>query len=452
MLLLEKVFQIINESGLQYCIQNKYEMMPKEIPSDIDMMYKDASEEFLDNLVKKIADETGLIITQKICQGYFEYTYIISYPTPKKYFQLQLDFYRAISRRHYLNIMPAEEMLNTRRFYRCFYVPDQYIELKYMWIRRTIKHDLDEGHISIAKELYALNPIQYKKNLTQDFGERLTDIILEILKTNDKKLFYSNFKLFDSKAKEISRRNATLLVRLKYAWFMLKTVIPKRVFHKCGMSVAMISPDGGGKSTIIERVRGSVGGSFYGDKVLYFRPRLLKNAGHYNVLNRTEEAASNPDPHGVELDGKMKSLARFLFYNLDFLFGMWIKVGKMKIGKQIVFFDRYYYDYLVDLKRYKYDIPRWLPKVFLFLIPKPDMIFILDGSPKYLYERKKELTIAELEQQCRKYRAIPNTIKSAILINVERDIDEIVDEITTRIIAESERRTKKLMKNTREVR
>ena len=84
MLLLEKVFQIINNSGLVYCIQNKYEMMPETIPSDIDMMYKDASEDFLDNLVKRIATETGLIITQKICQGYFEYTYIISYPCPKE--------------------------------------------------------------------------------------------------------------------------------------------------------------------------------------------------------------------------------------------------------------------------------------------------------------------------------------------------------------------------------
>ena len=74
LLLLEKVFEIINKSGLEYCIQNKYEMMPEQIPSDIDMMYRNASEEFLDNLVKEIAQETGLIITQKICQGYYEYT------------------------------------------------------------------------------------------------------------------------------------------------------------------------------------------------------------------------------------------------------------------------------------------------------------------------------------------------------------------------------------------
>lgn len=78
MLLLEKVFQIINESGLDYCIQNKYEMMPEEIPSDIDMMYRNADESFLDQLVIKVAKETQLLVTQKIVQGYYEYTYILS--------------------------------------------------------------------------------------------------------------------------------------------------------------------------------------------------------------------------------------------------------------------------------------------------------------------------------------------------------------------------------------
>ena len=71
MLLLEKVFQTINESGLDYCIQNKYEMMPEEIPSDIDMMYRNADESFLDQLVIKVAKETRLLVTQKIVQGSF---------------------------------------------------------------------------------------------------------------------------------------------------------------------------------------------------------------------------------------------------------------------------------------------------------------------------------------------------------------------------------------------
>lgn len=446
MLLLEKVFEIINASGLQYCIQNKYEMMPEEIPSDIDMMYKDASEEFLDNLVNKVAKETGLIVTQKICQGYFEYTYIISYPCPQKYFQLQLDFYRAISRRGYLNIMPAEEMLENKRFYKCFYVPDPYIEFKYMWIRRTIKHDMNNEHIEIAKKLYLNNPEKYIEQLKKDFGPEVSSLVLEILDKNDVEIFNRNFEVFNSAAKRISRKNASLPIRLNYTAFMLGTVIPKRIFHKCGLSVAFIAPDGAGKSTVINRVKETVSGSFYGVNLYYMRPHLFKNLGHYNKLNPTEEAATNDNPHGVVCDGVFKSAVRFFFYNLDFQLGTLLKINRKKINKQLVIFDRYYYDYFADMKRYKYSLPAWFPVAFEWMIPKPDMVFVLDGNPEVLYERKKELPISELEKQCSVFHQLAQNRKHFYAINVNRDVDTIVDEITETILREMERRAVRIMK------
>lgn len=446
MLLLEKVFKVINESNLDYCIQNKYEMMPEEIPSDIDMMYRDASEEDLDNLVNKVAKETGLIVTQKICQGYFEYTYIISYPCPQKYFQLQLDFYRAISRRGYLNIMPAEEMLENKRFYKCFYVPDLYIEFKYMWIRRTIKHDMNNEHIEIAKKLYLNNPEKYIEQLKKDFGAEVSSLVLEILDKNDVEIFNRNFEVFNSAAKRISRKNASLPVRLKYTAFMLGTVIPKRIFHKCGLSVAFIAPDGAGKSTIINRVKETVSGSFYGVNLYYMRPHLFKNLGHYNKLNPTEEAATNDNPHGVVCDGVFKSAVRFFFYNLDFQLGTLLKINRKKINKQLVIFDRYYYDYFADMKRYKYSLPAWFPAAFEWMIPKPDMVFVLDGNPEVLYERKKELPISELEKQCSVFHQLAQNRKNFYAINVNRDVDTIVDEVTETILQEMSRRTSRIMK------
>ncbi len=446
MLLLEKVFKVINESNLDYCIQNKYEMMPEEIPSDIDMMYRNASEEDLDNLVSKVAKETGLIVTQKICQGYFEYTYIISYPCPQKYFQLQLDFYRAISRRGYLNIMPAEEMLENKRFYKCFYVPDPYIEFKYMWIRRTIKHDMNNEHIEIAKKLYLNNPEKYIEQLKKDFGAEVSSLVLEILDKNDVEIFNRNFEVFNSAAKRISRKNASLPVRLKYTAFMLGTVVPKRIFHKCGLSVAFIAPDGAGKSTIINRVKETVSGSFYGVNLYYMRPHLFKNLGHYNKLNPTEEAATNDNPHGVVCDGVFKSAVRFFFYNLDFQLGTLLKINRKKINKQLVIFDRYYYDYFADMKRYKYSLPAWFPAAFEWMIPKPDMVFVLDGNPEVLYERKKELPISELEKQCSVFHQLAQNRKNFYAINVNRDVDTIVDEVTETILQEMSRRTSRIMK------
>lgn len=40
---IQTIFEVINNSKLDYCIQNKYEMLPEENPSDIDMFYRNAS-------------------------------------------------------------------------------------------------------------------------------------------------------------------------------------------------------------------------------------------------------------------------------------------------------------------------------------------------------------------------------------------------------------------------
>ena len=69
MVLLEKIFDIINRSGLDYCIQNKYEMMPEEIQSDIDMMYRGAGEKDLDARVIRRDQETRRLIKRNIGKG-----------------------------------------------------------------------------------------------------------------------------------------------------------------------------------------------------------------------------------------------------------------------------------------------------------------------------------------------------------------------------------------------
>ena len=97
-----------------------------------------------------------------------------------------------------------------------------------------------------------------------------------------------------------------------YRKFQIFEVIPKRVIHKSGISVAFLSPDGGGKSTAIKAVSEQVSGSFYGNVELYFRPHYLSNAGSYKLYNKTSEETTNTDPHGKKLNGKIKSFLRFI--------------------------------------------------------------------------------------------------------------------------------------------
>lgn len=448
MLLIEQIFKIINDSGLDYCIQNKYEMMPESIPSDIDIMYKNANEKFLDKLVGKIIKETNGILVQKYVQGYYQYTYIIYYKTETGFFQIPLDFYRAISWSNYFVVMMAEEMLDSKRFYKCFYVPDYYVELKYMWIRRTIKKDLNDEHLKISEELFRKDMCKNSEYLKKDFGDEVGELIVEIINTRQINLFYTKFNMFERAVKRLSKKNDDLRKRIANAGFLLTKILPKRIIHTCGISIGFLSPDGGGKSTIINELCEMMKdiNIFDGVKQYYFRPKLLKNLGHYNRINPHEEESTNSNPHGKVEGGLLKSFVRFMFYNCDFILGTVLKIWPDKMAKKLVLFDRYYYDYYVDIKRYQYGFSKKVPRLFSWMIPTLDIVFVLDAPSDVLYARKQELSIDELLRQRDAFQKIPRIVKSARIIDVNRNVTDIVQDINEIIVELQSKRTKKIFK------
>lgn len=442
MLLLEKVFNIINESGLDYCVQNKYEMMPEEIPSDIDMMYREASERDLDNIVSTVAKETNLLVTQKIVQDYGEYTYILSYPAPTSRFQLQLDFYRVISKGNIHNVLLSDELLDNKRFYKIFYIPGRYEELRYIIVRRTLKKDLTQIDLQKMSYLYE-NDFD---SLENDFGKVTTNLIVESIQKNSTDIFYDNYKVFFESIVNLSKKKFGVKSKLNYIMFKLINYPTKRIAHKCGLSIAFLAPDGTGKSTVIEGISKTCSGSFYGVENLYFRPRLFRNLGHYNKINPSEEASTNSNPHGAKLHGKVKSMLRFIFYNFDFLLGTSCLIDRYKIKKKLVIFDRYYYDYYADMQRYQYSISKKWIDIFKFMIPTPDIVFILDAPSKIIHERKMELSIEEIEKQRIAFRRASDKIKNSIIINTNRDVKNVIEDVTKIILNEQAQKTKRIIK------
>lgn len=441
-MLLENVFRILNDSGLDYCVQNKYEMMPEKIPSDIDMMYRNASEADLDRIIKKIASDTNLLVTQKIVQDYGEFTYILSYPVPNKRFQLQLDFYKVISKGKIRNALLADDMLERKRFYKIFYVPEKYDEMRYIIVRRTLKKDVNEEHIEELCRLYE----GQDECLEKDFGSELTEHILDMIKRKDTTVFYQNYHKFFDVILRMSKKNYGMQERVKFFTFIIKNYPTKRIAHTCGLSVAFLAPDGTGKSTLIETIKETCSGSFYGVDYNYFRPRVLKNIGHYNKLHPTEEAKSNENPHNVILNGKLKSWVRFMFYNLDFLIGMNTKIRIKKMKKMLVIFDRFYYDYYADMKRYQYKLKSRTARMFRFMIPNPDLVVILDADATKVRERKKELTIEEIEKQRAGFRNVVRDIKNAVIVDANGTAEVVASEVTRLILGEQSKRTMKIMK------
>ncbi len=443
--LITNVFEIIHRSGLDYCVQNKYEMMPDEMPSDIDMFYRNASEKDLDRIVNKICEATGTVITQKIATGYYQFTYNLSYTEISTRFQFQLDFYKELSSPQFPHVYIADEMLNSKRKYNDLcYIPNYAHEVCYQVVRRVMKKDMDEAHMFNIHKLFLNDKEDVDRVLSVYWGEQLKDGILSAIETKNVLYFQNNYKILREKLAYNSNKQSSIKKKISTLCFQSIRFFPYRIFCPVGMSVALLAPDGGGKSTIISRLKDSCSGSF-DIEYKYFRPGLFKNVGQYKP-NALPEPDDNPNPHGKKPNGLLKSYVRFLVYNIDFVFGYLFLVWPAKIKRRLVIFDRYYYDYYADIYRYHYSFSRRVPHMFSFLIPSPDLVFILDAPAKVLYNRKRELEIDEIERQRAVFLKFAKNRKNTYVIDVNRPIDEIVKDITSCILKTKNKKVQRILK------
>lgn len=88
----------------------------------------------------------------------------------------------------------------------------------------------------------------------------------------------------------------------------------------------------------------------------------------------------------------MSSLARLLYYSVDYIIGYFVKVKSVIRITRIVIFDRYYTDIICDSRRSRiylnYKFLYWFGKLF---IPSLNYNILLTASTKTILARKREL-------------------------------------------------------------
>lgn len=445
--ILSQVFDTLNMLQVGYCVMNKYEDLPGTIPTDVDIAIDNNTFNKLDFLLEKISSENNVKIVQKIWHGYYKRAYILSPLKIQEPFRLQLDFFVDFSARGYPKLITNEILLANRRKFKTFYIPDPIIELTFLVMRRIIKNDLRLSHIYTLQALTnKIDAQEIKQRLIEIFGEELGDLIIETIASQDHTIFQTKIDNYRKALKKWAQKNNNPIYLVKYGIAQLKRAI-NRLLNPVGLSVVLLGPDGSGKSTIAKLTLERVSGSFHGEKLLYWRPFLLPPIGRLKIWDAQEESQINPRPHDHPRQNRYKSLLRFIYYLFDYVIGYPIKVYWGKVKKKIIIFDRYYYDYLVDMQRYQFNIPKWLPKFFLPIIPSPDITIYLDAEPEELIRRKQELPLREVQRQIYEFRKIILTIPNSYSITTNKPVEDIVQYISFLILEKKSRQTKKVIKN-----
>lgn len=428
---LKDVFDALNKSGIPWLVLRNYEGLPWEKRAkDIDIAVK--KKDFLEafrSVSKSLKEHQFSLFTYTRFQYAWCFTFFnIENIHPQS---IKIDILMPFTWKG-AEIIEFNELYANRVFYNDFYAPSKIYDSFMLWIKPLMTG-------GFVKDKYRNDILLVLKNYPEEF-------FLIVKKKIANKVFLKIKPLFESRKLDeiIKFKN-----KISYSAYLnclkrrpLTTIfstidhffkeIQRRLHRPKGTFIAILGPDGSGKSTVTEQLKNSLAALMLKDLnniiILHHRPNILPNLKKLfkgKTYNNSEENFTSP--HRAKPAGRMSSLLRLVYYWIDYVVGYWCFVRRNGIAGKIFIFDRYFYDFIVDPFRSRINLPDWIRYFFLKITPKPDISILLNCDSSTIYERKKELPKMEIERQLKIYNKLADRYTNFFRVDSSIPIDGIID-------------------------
>jgi thymidylate kinase len=166
-------------------------------------------------------------------------------------------------------------------------------------------------------------------------------------------------------------------------------------------------PDGAGKSAVLEalkplverRLALSVDG-------FHTRPYLVPRLAEVLPMADNKRADILRERRYEPRLGVTRSVVRMALLLCDYTAGYWTRVKPLLAKGHLVVFDRYAHDYQVDPQIRGIDLPDWMVRFLLTLVPRGHRRILVQARPETLAARKPDLDVAEAARQLERYRQV----------------------------------------------
>lgn len=447
---LQAVFEALNKSGIQWMVLRNYNGLPFcNRAKDIDITvsknnFKKTYEIIVDALSKAGFD--FLIFTRyqnAWCSTFFN----IADRTP---ISIKIDMADPFVWRG-AYIFEFEELYKFKLNINNFFVPlNSYDGLMLLVIPLMTGGFIKEKYSQDILNSFNDDPESFCSIFRAKFGDKLLNKVKPYLERGQ----LANIAEYRKQLRRSGWLNAFKRSPLKTVYSTIEHFlieIKRRLKRPRGSFIAVLGPDGTGKSTIAKLLRREICRIMLKDDenvtIMHFRPSIFPNLKKLIYGRKYDEAAENfTSPHRAKPVGFLSSLLRLSYYWLDYVIGYWFYLRKKCIAGKIFIFDRYFYDFIVDPHRSRIDLPKWIRSFFLNITPKPDIVIFLDCDAKTILGRKRELAEDEIIRQLSLYRSLSKKYKNFYSINSDTKENEILNSIVREYIRRISRPIKSTLK------
>ncbi|MGH7455127.1 MAG: hypothetical protein ACRENG_27480, partial [bacterium] len=215
-------------------------------------------------------------------------------------------------------------------------------------------------------------------------------------------------------------------------------------------SVALIGPDGAGKTTIARMLEKSfplpmkylyMGVSFDSSNVALPTTRLAEYFKRIRRKKSREEQTSHalsPQPGAPrQSSGKLRAILRLLNRLAEEWYRQWLSWKYQNKGRIVVYDRHFQFDFERDNGKHDGERRRWSDRLHRWclanLYPKPSLVIYLDAPAEVLFARKGETTLEWLESRrqafLRQGRQTPNFVRIDATQPLATVHAEVVDHI-----------------------